>query len=91
MNLVGEFAAGPLKRAPAFVIRVFFYELNLKRELLTVGDQPDGSAFNDAVKELQRVCSHQLQRLAMRSADQLMVRLFLFPYEKLLKRGTDDI
>ena len=73
VTLVAEFAAGPLKRNPSFVIRAFFYTLSIKQDLVTVGERPDAPVLNDAIGELQRACSHQLQRLAMRSADQLIV------------------
>lgn len=39
----------------------------------SVAEQANAFVYNDAVKECRRYCTFQLQRLALRSADHLVV------------------
>ena len=64
IQLAVGFAVGPLKRNARFAFKVFDYVLDT-----TCPEQPGCIAYNDAVKDLQSLCLHQLQRLAMRFAD----------------------
>ena len=70
--LVAEFALDPLKRNPDFVYAVFQYLLETKRRLVQTPLYPDAPQYNEAVKELQRFTSHQVQRIALKSADFLI-------------------
>ena len=73
LGLVVEFAINPLQRNAPFVICVFQYVLDTKARLLLRPKAPNASQYNDAITEFQRYCSHQLQRIAVRTADFLMV------------------
>ena len=64
IQLAVGFAVGPLKRNTRFAFKVFDYILDTR-----CPEQPDCVAYNDAAKDLQSLCLHQLQRLAMRFAD----------------------
>ena len=68
IQLAVGFAIGPLKRNARFALRVFDYILDTK-----CPQYPGCIAYNDAVKELQGFSLHQLQRLAMRFADDLIL------------------
>lgn len=62
------FAVGPLKRNAQFAFKVFDYILDTKC--------PSHSAcvaYTDAVSDLQAFSLHQLQKLAMRFPDYLVV------------------
>jgi hypothetical protein len=69
VQLAVGFATGPLKRNAPFALRVFEYTLETK-----CPDDPTSEAYSDAVKDLHAFCLHQLQRLAMRFPDYLIVR-----------------
>ena len=62
------FATGPLKRNAEFALRVFEYTLESR-----CPDNPAYEVYSDAVKDLHSCCLHQLQRLAMRLPDYLVV------------------
>ncbi|KAL6721197.1 karyopherin [Lecanora helva] len=66
-QLAVGFAIGPLKRNARFALRIFDYILDMRCPTF-----PGCVAYNDAVKELQGFSLHQLQRLAMRFADDLV-------------------
>lgn len=68
VQLAAAFATGPLKRNAQFALRVFEYILESR-----CPDDPTYEAYSDAVKELHAFCLHQLQRLAMRFPDYLIV------------------
>ena len=51
-------------------------------------EQPKAFIYNEAVGECRRYCVQQLQRLALRGADQLMV-VFLIYYDGLLTDGKE--
>lgn len=68
IQLAGELATGPLKRNPGFVLKVFEFTLRTH-----CPEEPNADTYNDAVKDLQNFCSHQLQKFAMRFPDYLIV------------------
>ena len=68
IQLAVGFAIGPLKRNARFALRVFDYILDTK-----CPHYPGCVAYTDAVKDLQSFSLHQLQRLAMRFADDLIL------------------
>lgn len=68
IQLTVELATGPLKRNPGFVLKVF--EFILKTQC---PEEPNADMYNDAVKDLQNYCSHQLQKCAMRFPHYLIV------------------
>ncbi|KAI4290375.1 MAG: hypothetical protein L6R35_000339 [Caloplaca aegaea] len=67
IQLAVGFATGPLKRDTKFASTVFEYILNVQFR-----DDPGFPAYSEAVKDLQGLCIHELQRLAMRFADYLI-------------------
>ena len=67
VQLAVGFATGPLKKDVTFAFRVFEYILDTKYP-----DEPEYPAYSDAVKDLQGICIHELQRLAMKFADHLI-------------------
>lgn len=68
IQLAVGFATGPLKRNAPFAFRVFEYTLDTR-----CPDDPACATYSDAVKDLHGFCLHQLQRLAMRFPDYLIV------------------
>lgn len=64
IELAVVFATGPLKRYAQFSFKVFDYTLNVRCR-----DDPGSRVYDDAVKDLENLRLHQLQRLAMRFAD----------------------
>ena len=66
---VAEFTNGPLKRDTGFKFKVFDFIVDTRAAC-----QPGAEIYNDAIKELQSYCIHKLQRLAMRSPDEFLVR-----------------
>ena len=64
IQLAVVFATGPLKRNAQFSFKVFDYTLNTRCR-----DDPLSRAYDDAVKDLESLRLHQLQRLAMRFPD----------------------
>ncbi|KAL8633297.1 hypothetical protein Q9189_001018 [Teloschistes chrysophthalmus] len=67
VQLAVGFATGPLKKDARFAFRVFEYILDTK-----FFDDPNFPAYSDAVKDLQNLCIHELQRLAMKFPDYLI-------------------
>lgn len=67
LNLSVGFAVGPLRRNPQFAVRLFDKILDTR-----CPSYPDSSAYTDAVKDLLGFCTHQMQRLAIKFADQLV-------------------
>ncbi|KAI4109233.1 MAG: hypothetical protein L6R37_000664 [Teloschistes peruensis] len=67
VHLAVGFATGPLKKDARFAFRVFEYILDTK-----FFDDPNFPAYSDAVKDLQNLCIHELQRLAMKFPDYLI-------------------
>ena len=74
INLAVEFVDSPLKRHTEFVIKVFHFVLDTMTRLTEIPEKEGATAYNEAVKECRRYCSHQLQRLALRCSDHLMSR-----------------
>lgn len=70
--LVAEFALDPLKRNPDFVQAAFQYLVETKRRLLTIPLSHDMPEYNEAIKDLHRLTSHQVQRIALKAADFLI-------------------
>lgn len=68
IQLAVGFAIGPLKRNAQFALKIFDYILDTR-----CSAHPACLAYTDAVKDLQAVSLHQLQRLAMRFPDYLVV------------------
>lgn len=68
IQLAVGFATGPLKRNAQFALRVFEYTLETR-----CPDDPAYEIYSEAVKDLHSGCLHQLQRLAMRFPDSLIV------------------
>lgn len=62
------FATGPLKRNAQFIFKLVEYILETH-----CPDDPAFEAYSEAVKDLHGFCLHQLQRLAMRFPDYLVV------------------
>ncbi|KAL8695366.1 MAG: hypothetical protein Q9218_000125 [Villophora microphyllina] len=67
VQLAVGFATGPLRKDAGFAFRVFEYILDTK-----YSDDPSSPAYSEAVKDLQGLCIHELQRLAMKFSDYLI-------------------
>ncbi|KAI4193844.1 MAG: hypothetical protein LQ346_003811 [Caloplaca aetnensis] len=67
VQLAVAFSTGPLRKDTAFASVVFEYVLNIQFR-----DDPSFPAYSEAVKDLQALCIHELQRLAMKFADHLI-------------------
>ena len=63
-----EFAASSLKHHVAFIHRVFNFIIDTRAVR-----QLENGVLSESVKELHSFCIHQLQRLALRSFDELIV------------------
>ncbi|MCJ1378061.1 hypothetical protein MMC17_001157 [Xylographa soralifera] len=72
VNLTVEFVESTLKGNGEFVIRVFRFIFDMMKVLRDTPEQPKAFIYNEAVVECRRYCGQQLQRLALREADQLM-------------------
>ena len=68
IQLAVVFATGPLKGNAQFAFKVFDYSLNARRP-----DNLSSAAYTEALKELESLRLHQLQRLAMRFPDDFVV------------------
>ena len=68
MQTAVEFATGPLKRNAQFTFRVFEFIIDTRAVRLL-----DAPLYSEAVRDLQSFCIHHLQRLAMRSSEDLVV------------------
>lgn len=64
IQLAVVFATGPLKGNAQFSLKVFDYALNTRCR-----EDPTVQAYDEAVKDLEGIRLHQLQRLAMRFPD----------------------
>ena len=62
-----------LKKNTHFFVRVFQFVLDAMFRLASAPDLADAAMYNEAVRECQKYCSYQLQRLALRGADHLAV------------------
>ncbi|KAL8779897.1 MAG: hypothetical protein Q9213_006719 [Squamulea squamosa] len=67
IQLAVGFATGPLKKDASFAFMIFEYILDTKYP-----DNPSHPAYSEAVKDLQGLCIHELQRLAMKFSDYLI-------------------
>ncbi|MCJ1398650.1 hypothetical protein MMC11_001851 [Xylographa trunciseda] len=72
VNLIVEIVGTTLKGNTETVIWVFHSTLNTMKNLREIPTQPKAYIYNEAVAESRRYCGHQLQRLALHGADQLM-------------------
>ncbi len=68
IKLAVEFSTKALDRKPSFSLKVLEHILSIR-----LSEEPDLPIYSEAVRELQSVCSHELQRLAMRYPDYFMV------------------
>ena len=68
VQLAVVFATGPLKGNAQFAFKVFDYSLNARRP-----DNNNSATYSEAIKELESLRLHQLQRLAMRFPDYFIV------------------
>ena len=68
VQLAVVFATGPLKGNAQFAFKVFDYSLNARRP-----DNNNSATYTEAIKELESLRLHQLQRLAMRFPDYFIV------------------
>lgn len=71
-GLIVDFAIGPLKNNVEFVRQVFNYVLRTKLQIAQIHRDEKQALYNDALKELQKFCSQQLQRISLRAADYLL-------------------
>ncbi|MCJ1432586.1 hypothetical protein MMC27_001943 [Xylographa pallens] len=72
INLTVEFVESTLKGNGEFVIQVFHFIFDMMKILGGIRGQFHAFVYNEAVVECRRYCGQQLQRLALREADQLM-------------------
>lgn len=77
IQLAVGFAIGPLKLNARFALKVFDYILDTK-----CPPHPTCVTYSDALRDLQAFSLHQLQRLAMRFPDFLVVRRAFRPFCK---------
>ena len=70
VQLAVVFATGPLKGNAQFAFKVFDYSLNARRP-----DNNISATYSEAIKELESLRLHQLQRLAMRFPEYFIVGL----------------
>ena len=82
IKLAVEFSTRALDRRPSFSLKVLEHILSIR-----LTEKPDLPIYSEAVRELQSVCSHELQRLAMRYPDYFMVSAVLHHME--VCRGPD--
>lgn len=72
IKLAVDISCRALDKTPSFALKV------LEHILMTrLPDQPEYSAYSEAVKELHGMSSHELRRLAVRYADYFSVRLLI--------------
>jgi len=70
--LIVSFASGPLRKIPSIINSVFEYILTTKTRKSREGSPPGAALYHLQVQELQKFCSYQLQRLAMRTSEYLV-------------------
>ena len=68
IKLAVEFSTWALDRKPSFSLKVLEHILSIR-----VSEEPELPIYSEAVRELQSVCSHELQRLALRYPDYFVV------------------
>lgn len=68
IKLAVEFSTRALDRKPSFSLKVLEHILSIR-----LSEEPDLPTYSEAVRELQSVCSHELQRLALRYPDYFIV------------------
>jgi exportin-5 len=83
IKLAVEFSTRALDRKPSFSLKVLEHILMVRPT-----DMPDLPAYSEAVRELQSVCSHELQRLAMRYPDYFVVSAKPCSIRNMLKELT---
>ncbi|KAL9000828.1 MAG: hypothetical protein Q9169_000582 [Polycauliona sp. 2 TL-2023] len=67
IQLAVNFATGPLRKDARSAFKIFDYILDT-----SYPDEPSYPAYSEAVKDLQSLCIHELQRLAMKFPDYLI-------------------
>jgi exportin-5 len=67
LQLMSTFSTKALPDRPAFALAFLEHMLTLK-----LADNPEIAQYSDAVKDLERVCSLEMQRLAMKFPDDFM-------------------
>ena len=72
LHLIAEFTVNPLRKNGRFVTHFFEHLLETKARLITAPIPKGAHLYIEAVKELQRFCAQQLQRVAKRCPDILM-------------------
>ena len=70
--MVSDFTLDPLKRTVPLVLSTFQYLLDVKAALLENRKTSSNSQYNEDTKELQRLTSHQIQRLSLKFSDDLI-------------------
>ena len=71
LGLIVEFAIGPLKRDPEVALQVFYHLINSKIRLLRMPENIEAIHFQESYRDLQKFCSHQMQRIALRMPNDL--------------------
>lgn len=66
---MSTFSTKALPDRPAFALAFLEYMLTIR-----LTDNPDLPQYSDAVKDLERICSLEMQKLAMKFPDDFMVR-----------------
>lgn len=79
LHLSVTFAAGPLKRNSQFAVRIFDRILGT-----SCPAYPESSTYTEAVKDLLTFCAYQMQRLAMKFPNDLLVSLCKHVLRKFL-------
>ncbi|KAF1949785.1 ARM repeat-containing protein [Byssothecium circinans] len=67
IQLMSTFSTKALSQRPAFALTFLEYLLTLR-----LADNPSFPPYSDAVKDLERVCSMEMQKLAMKFPDEFM-------------------
>ena len=65
---MSTFSTKALPNRPAFALGFLEYLLTVR-----LADNPSFTQYSDAVKDLERVCSLEMQKLAMKFPDDFMV------------------
>jgi hypothetical protein len=69
IQLLVTFSTKALSERSAFALSLLEYILNSHLD-----DNPSAAAYSEAVKDLERTCSQEMQKLAMMFPDEFMVR-----------------
>ncbi|KAF2679146.1 ARM repeat-containing protein [Lentithecium fluviatile CBS 122367] len=67
IQLMSTFSTKALAERPAFALNFLEYMLTIR-----LADNPSYTQYSDAVKDLERICSLEMQKLAMKFADEFM-------------------